>query len=259
MALSKNSIKHLRSLRLKKGRQAHGTFVLEGDKIVRELLDHRPGEVVQIYATDSWIETWQHRYPLFADRILAVTPRELQDASAMTTPNQVLAEAHIPRLDANWQDLGSQFAFFLDGIQDPGNAGTILRVADWFGFPTVVFGPGSVDPWHPKTVQAAMGAVLRIRILTADLPDILSQIPHLPVYGATLEGESLFNQSFSEPGLIIIGNESRGLRPEIASMVTRFLHIPAGPRAQTGAESLNAGVAAGIIGAFIVQRHFRLL
>ena len=257
MALSKNKMRHLRTLHRKKGRREHGTYLLEGDKIVRELLDHSPEAVVQIYATDSWLGIWQARYPELQQKMTAASPQDLLAVSSLTTPNQAVAEAYIPSQDTDFQILEDHFSFYLDGLQDPGNAGTILRVADWFGFPAVVFGPGSVDPWNPKTVQAAMGAVLRVRVMSAAIDQIVHDHPNLAVYGACLDGTSLFEHPFHHPGMVVIGNESQGIRPEVLDLLTHSIRIPPGPAASSGAESLNAGVAAGIFGAFITHRHDR--
>lgn len=249
MTLSKNRIKFLRSLRQKKFRREHGVYLLEGDKIAREILRERPADIVQIYATESWIETLPPRYRFVTEKLSPVSGQELRQISSLTTPNQVAVEARLPEFELRQEALRQGFSFFLDGLQDPGNAGTILRIADWFGFPRVFFGPASVDPFHPKTVQAAMGALLRVQVFSYDLPELLALAPELPVYGADMQGDSAFEERFPASGLLVIGNEARGLRPEVRAGITRLVTIPG--REGAGAESLNAAVAAGILAALI--------
>lgn len=253
MAISKNRLKYLRSLQQKKYRREHGVYLLEGDKIAREIIRERAGDIVQIYATESWIETMQ-ALPMFVSKKLSsVTARELKQISSLTTPNQVAVEARFPSYELKPEALLEGFSFYLDGLQDPGNAGTILRIADWFGFPRVFFAPGSVDPFHPKTVQAAMGALLRVEVYQHDLEALHQLAPELLVFGADMQGESVFDQEFPDSGLLVIGSEAHGIRPENRTLVKRFLSIPG--RGGDGAESLNAGVAAGILAAFVTGRR----
>ena len=253
MAISKNRLKYLRSLQQKKYRREHGVYLLEGDKIAREIIRERAEDIVQIYATESWIETMQPLPMFVSKKLSSVTLQELKQLSSLTTPNQVAVEARIPVPELKPEALTQGFSFYLDGLQDPGNAGTILRIADWFGLPRVFFGPGSVDPFHPKTVQAAMGALLRVEVHQRELTELHALAPDLPIFGADMQGASVFEQPFPDAGILLIGSEAHGIRPQNRALVGRFLAIPG--REGGGAESLNAGVAAGILAAFVTARR----
>ena len=246
MTLSKARIKYIRSLQYRKYRQKYNNFIVEGDKIVRELLAQSRVGVEGVYALPGW-RAGQPELP--AVDFAEVSPADLRRISALTTPNQVLAVARMPRLTLDAGALHDDLALYLDGIQDPGNLGTILRIADWFAIPYVFCSRDCVDVFNPKVIQASMGAFLRVRCLEMELPELLDNIPELPVLGATMEGEDLFTATLPERALIVIGNEGRGLSEAVTGRLSRQLTIPGGG----GAESLNAAVAAGIICA--VYRH----
>lgn len=232
--LSKNEIKDIQSLDHKKNREARGVFVAEGPKIVGELLHAIPKQIVKIYAVESWAAEHGHLKNL----VHIVNDWELEKIAHSTTPNQVLA------IIEQWPQpepvLADEFCLYLDTIQDPGNFGTIIRTADWFGVKHVVCTPGCADLYNPKTVQASMASIARIAVYyDEDLAWIKKQA--VPVYAATLNG----NTTFSKPhaGILMIGNESKGLRPELLQLATQQLTIPR----RGEAESLNAAVATGIL------------
>ncbi len=241
MPLSKNDIKYIKSLRLKKFRQKYNNFVVEGDKIVGELVQQRPEWVESLYALDEWVTQMRPA----AVTAQAVSRRELEQASHLKTPNQALAVVRIP--DANWQSLplDQGLSLYLDGLQDPGNMGTILRIADWFGLAAVLCSPHCVDVYNPKVLQASMGAFLRVNGVEADLESVKSYWPELPVYAAALQGEDVMQMEAPQRGIIAIGNEGAGLTEGVMELATHPVTIA---RARgSKAESLNAAVATGII------------
>ncbi|MDO8369033.1 MAG: RNA methyltransferase [Saprospiraceae bacterium] len=245
--LSHNQLKHLRSLVVKKYRQQHGHFLVEGDKMVTELLQQTRIGVSALFAIDPWIEKNARFLRPFSDKVNPVTEAELAKISALTTPNQVLAVAETPIEPCNHQAATTDICFFLDGIQDPGNMGSILRVADWFGLPAVYCAPDCVDIYSPKVVQASMGAIFRVPSWEIELPDLLNATPQIPVYGAVMHGENVFEATLPTSGLLVIGNEGRGLSQQAEHLLTHRISIPRHPLGR--AESLNAAVAAGILAA----------
>ena len=253
MPISNGDIKEINALAQRKFRQKYNKFVVEGDKSVRELLGEKQFPIDRIYALEGWLEA--HRSTLVAREIYfeAVNERELKKISGLRTPNAVLAIAHIPdyltRFDPGRKDRGWQL--YLDGLQDPGNMGTILRIADWFGLAQVICGPGCVEVWNPKVIQAAMGAAFRIPTPQASLSDIVALQSNLAIYGAFMDGISVREAEFPERGLLVIGNEGSGISPESAALIQQRIAIPKGKTGQ--AESLNAAVAAGILCAMVVR------
>lgn len=179
------------------------------------------------------------------DKINIITEAELRQISQLTTPQEVLATAIIPHTSLP-QSLGiTEFMLYLDGIRDPGNMGTIIRTADWFGIKTVVCSPDSVEVWSHKVVQATMGAIYRVQIVESDLAQLAKQYAGIPVLGAYLEGSNLFETPLPPQGILVIGNEGVGIHPDNQSYITQKIHIPRHP--DSACESLNAGIATGIL------------
>ncbi|MDX1913117.1 MAG: RNA methyltransferase [Saprospiraceae bacterium] len=245
--LSQNQAKFLAALQIKKYRQKYRNFLVEGDKMVRELLTQQKIAVSALFALERWAQENATLLSAIPEKINLVTASELGKISTLSTPNQVLAVAELPQNSADLNLPAQQLCFYLDGIQDPGNLGSILRVADWFGFPAVYCSPDCVDVYSPKVVQSGMGAIFRVQCLEIELGDLLQQHPDLPVSGAVLEGENVFNATLPRNGLLVIGNEGRGISKETEQRLTRRLSIPKHPAG--GAESLNAAIAAGIMAA----------
>lgn len=234
--LSKKEIKDIQSLDQKKLRTAQGVFVAEGPKIVGELLQLIPDRIVKIYAVDAWAAEHGHLKKL----VQIINETELEKIAHTKTPNQVLA------LVRQWPQqeplLDTQFCLYLDAVQDPGNFGTLIRIADWFGVPHMVCSAGCADLYNPKVVQSSMASIARVAVYyDEDLRWIQKQ--KVPVYAATLNGTSIQTFSKAHAGILIIGNESKGIRPELLSLATQQLTIPR----RGEAESLNAAVAAGIL------------
>lgn len=250
--LSHNQLKYLRSLSIKKYRDEHGQFLVEGEKMLGELLRQTRIEVSGIFGISKWANANERALQPFADRFTPVTEAELDKISGQKTPNQVLALAQIPAEIPDFQLPLSSACFYLDGIQDPGNMGSILRVADWFGFPAVFCSPDCVDVFSPKVVQASMGAIFRVKTWEASWSEWQANAPSVPVLGAVLGGENVFATPLPPHGLLVVGNEGRGISAEGLLRLTHRIGIPRHP--DGAAESLNAAVAAGILAAVFRAR-----
>lgn len=233
--VSKNEVKYIQSLYQKKTRMAEQVFVAEGPKLVEELLQSRFA-VQALYATAGWL---QGHGPLPNAR--EVSEAELARISHLQTPNQVLAlvKQYHPQQPPVWK---GRLTLVADGIQDPGNWGTILRIADWFGVTQVVASEDTVDLYNPKVIQSTMGSITRVQVWYQSLPELLQQSP-VPVYGALLQGEAVNKKGVIKEGLLVIGNESKGIREPLLPLIQHALTIPR----IGGAESLNAAVATGIL------------
>lgn len=249
--LSANQQKFLTSLYVKKYRQMYRKFIVEGEKMVAELFRQSRMAVSAVYGLERWAEANAALLQPFFEKFNLVTEAELKKISALSTPNQVLAVVEMPETPLHWADLRAGYGFYLDGIQDPGNLGAILRVADWFGIRAVYCSSDSVDVYSPKVVQSGMGAFLRVPAYEVELNTLLEQMPGLPLLGAALDGENVFKAALPGHGLLVIGNEGKGMRPATEALLTRRLTIP--KAAAGGAESLNAAVATGILAAVLTH------
>lgn len=240
--ISINKIKYVQSLHTKKFRQKYDNFIAEGDKICYEIIKSEKLNIEAIFALPQWMEKHSAELRPFQSILTEVNESELKKISTLTTPNQVLMVVKQSSFELDLQTIRSDLSLYLDGIQDPGNMGTILRIADWFGIRFVFCSDTCVDIFNPKVVQATMGAFLRIQSKEIELRELIEATT--PVYGALLEGENLFQTERSNHGIIVIGNEGRGISEEVRALINRPILIP--PHGE-GAESLNAAVATGII------------
>ncbi len=249
--LSKNKIKYIQSLDSKKKRQEEGLFVAEGPKLVGDLLGHFPCTLLA--GTAEWWEKQASLQEVEAQRKIEetaiITPEELTRASLQQHPQQVIAlfrqSLHAPDRTAPMHSL----CLALDGIQDPGNLGTIIRLADWFGIEHLFCSPDTVDTYNPKVVQATMGALARVKVHYLDLPGLARELAaqQVPVYGTFLEGESVYTESLTSHGLLVMGNEGNGVSAEVAALVSRKLYIPPYPANRPTSESLNVAIATSIL------------
>jgi RNA methyltransferase, TrmH family len=227
--LSKNKIKLIRSLRLKKNRDAERLFIVESEKIIQELIANAP-ETIEFICTTK---------PAFSfDRCYQTDTRGMKEISQLTTPGEVLAVVRFLPNSAVESDL----ILVLDGIQDPGNLGTIIRTADWFGISKIVCSHDTVDCYNPKVVQATMGSLFRVQVEYLDLFSFLSE-SELPIYGALLDGIPLYEKPIEQHAILVIGNEGNGISDAIKPLITEPIFIPR----HGDAESLNAAMATGII------------
>lgn len=244
--LSKNKIKDITSLQQKKFREQTSSFVIEGDKMVQTLLEEN-FELSEIFALQDWISDHYKRINNHKCTINEVSELELSKISSLQTPNKVLAIAKIPHPELQISSLENQLCLVLDSIQDPGNMGTIIRLADWFGIHHIICSHGTVDAFNPKVVQSTMGALAKTKIYYTDLNDFLSlykqKIAH-PIYGTFLNGQIIYDSKLDNKGLIIMGNEGNGISESVASYVNQRLFIPS---FGTGSESLNVAIAAAIV------------
>ncbi len=242
--ISKAKIQYLQSLQQKKNRQKFNVFVAEGEKICNEIIEQRQLEVEGIFALPSWAQTNKAALAFYKNVLHEIDDATLKKISSLTTPNQVLIVAKQPAHVLDTPYIEQELSLFLDGIQDPGNLGTILRIADWFGIKWVFCSPNTVEVYNPKVVQASMGAFLRIKTQTLEMSACRNFFPNLNVYGAVLGGENIFTTTLTKNALLVIGNEGNGISAEVQRQLTQGITIPA---YGNGAESLNAAVATGII------------
>lgn len=240
--LSKNKIKYIRSLELKKNRKEEQVFVAEGHKLVDDLLGHFSCRL--ILATPDWLTKHME---VIADEIVEVSQDELSRVSSLKTPQDVLAIFEQPNYTVDIHVVSDSLCLALDDVQDPGNLGTIIRLADWFGIEHIFCSFGTVDVYNPKTIQATMGALARVKIHYCHLPSLLASLGELPIYGTFLDGENIYAETLSPHGLIIMGNEGNGISPEVASCVNKRLLIPNYPPQRETSESLNVATATAII------------
>ena len=243
--LSNNQQKYLRSLGQKKYRDLHQVFIVEGDKMVKEVISTPDITIKSLWATEDWLAAHQSSLPQRATWVHQVSARELKKISNLKTPNQVLVELAKPNKPLDAAVIRSNFSIYLDDIQDPGNLGTIWRIADWYGIPYIFCSQGCVDWSNPKVIQASMGAFLRVTIVQQSFDDLKSAFPSIPSYATVLGGTNINEVQFSSNGILIIGNEGRGISPSIQSQADFQITLPKGPKG--GAESLNAAVATGIL------------
>lgn len=240
--LSKNKIKYIHSLELKKNRKKEGVFVAEGHKLVGDLLPHFHCRL--ILATTTWLE---EHHDIQADEIIEITPEELVKASLLKTPQEVLAIFEQPQYDYTTDVIKNSLCLALDDIQDPGNLGTIIRLADWFGIEHIFCSQGTVDVYNSKVIQATMGALARVKVHYCNLPDLISSLKDVPVYGTFLDGENIYDKPLSENGLIIMGNEGNGVSKEVSQLINNKLYIPNYPSGRTTSESLNVAIATAVV------------
>ena len=237
--ITKNTIKQIASLRQQKFRKELGLFVVEGRKMTEELL-RSDFEAVGLYSTEAFLGD----HPAFADAEV-VTEMQMQQMSGLDTPPGILAVVRIPQQGEI--KTSSRLVLALDGIANPGNMGTLIRTAEWFGIHDVVCSLDCVELWNPKTVQATMGSLFRMKVWKTNLADYLRRVHSegKTVYGALLEGSNLFQMKEKPEGVIVIGSESHGIRDEVLSCITHPVTIPRAGSSTT--ESLNAAVAGAIL------------
>jgi RNA methyltransferase, TrmH family len=237
--LSKSQISLLKSLQQKKFRREHGFFMVEGYKSIAEFVNS-PYRIEAVYHT-----------PAFHPKVLKLSQKinlceisvtELGKISSMSTPQDVIAQINIPEWPVlDQKELKGRFSLLLDGIQDPGNMGTIIRIADWFGISDIICSEDTVDVYNPKVVQASMGSLARVKVRYVYLSKFLSSVK-LPVFGALLDGENIYDTDFGPEGLLLMGNEGNGIRPEMQKLISKAITIPRVGKA----ESLNVAIATAL-------------
>lgn len=244
--LSQNKIKFIRSLDTKKNRQHHNCFIVEGEKMVLELLQSN-FETLELFCLPNFLST----HAKLINKRVAVTEiseLELKKISILKTPNLVLAIAIIPNHKLAPQSYDT-LSLALDNIQDPGNFGTIIRTANWFGVTTIYCSSDTVDAYNSKVVQSTMGAIFRVKIIYVDLIQTLidAKKKGQTIYGTLLDGDSLYTADLKNNGLIVLGNESNGISKPIQKLIDTKLRIPNFPEDSRTMESLNVGIANAIV------------
>ena len=257
--ISKNKIKYIRSLELKKIRNKEGKFVAEGFMVVDDLLALQPADL--IVATQEWIHG---KHFAAQTEVIEVTEEELKKVSFLQHPQQVLAvfrqdtgcnkqDSNNSQEEAEEKNFGfsrintQELSLALDGVQDPGNLGTIIRIADWFGITHIYSSQDTADVYNPKVVQATMGSIARVKVEYGNLLALVESLPaDVPVYGTLLDGDNIYQQQLENRGLIVMGNEGKGISPALAKKVNRKLLIPNFPEGRATADSLNVAIATAI-------------
>ena len=240
--ISKATIKRIHALEMRKYRKNERLFVAEGPKLVNELyMSMKP---VYVAALPEWIAS--NANLLNNTTYDTLTPDELQKASLLMHPQQVIALFQIPENELNLDLLKDELILMLDGVQDPGNLGTIARVADWFGIRHIICSPDTADIYNPKAVQATMGALARVKFYYTELAMVLSQFSG-PIYGTFLDGNNIYKEELSRNGIIVMGNEGKGISQRTREMINRRLLIPNYPEGTLTTESLNVAIATSIV------------
>jgi TrmH family RNA methyltransferase len=244
--LSKNKIKQLRLLHLKKFRRSEGLFVAEGQKLVFDLLDSGM-KVREVFCSPELITTVEKK-GFNPKNIHSSQLVDLKKISQLKSAPDIIASVQIPEHSLSWEEIAGDLCLALDGIQDPGNLGTIIRLADWFGIQHILCSEDTVDLYNPKTVQATMGAIARIKLHYGNLPDYLQRANEMgiPVYGTFLEGENIYSAPLSPNGIIVMGNEGKGILGSVEPLIRHKIHIPNFPANRKTSESLNVAMAASI-------------
>ena len=246
--ISKNKARLIISLRKKKVREEEGLFVIEGDKLVKEFLSAKV-PVKTLIAKKEFISAIPPFLKECIDEIEDATSGELKQISSLKTPHNALALVHIPEQIMNPEELLDKLCVALDFVQDPGNLGTIIRAAAWFGIRNIICSNDCVDVYNPKVIQATMGAILHVNIYYSDLKKLVSLANEndVPVFGTLLDGESIYRHKLTGKGIILLGNESRGISGDLIPFITHRIMIPGAGRAMPGIESLNVGMAASVV------------
>ena len=218
----------------------------QGTKCVLDTLGHFT--LRYLFATYEWIETHSQQVKRLSGigTVVKVTRNDLSRMSSLTTPSDVIAVYEIPKREPEFSNLSHGLILALDTIQDPGNLGTIIRVADWFGVREILCSAETADCFSPKVIQSTMGSISRVKLYYGNLPDMISKTKAPAVYGTFLDGESISEAKIGEDGIIVIGNEGKGISKEVEAVVTERLLIPSYPQGEVTGESLNAAIATAI-------------
>ncbi|MFI3282021.1 MAG: RNA methyltransferase [Rikenellaceae bacterium] len=234
--MTKSEIQLVRSLHDKSARTQNGLFLAEGEKLISEIIES-PLCIRRIYATDAKLQ---------GDNVEHISPKEMERISTLKSANNSVAVVEIPRYEIDIEAMRGKLILALDNVQNPGNLGTIIRLADWFGIEDIVCSPTTADLYNPKVVQATMGAITRVRVHYTPLVPFLTEC-QMTIYGTLLDGENIYTQPLSSQGVIVMGNEGRGLSEEVISLIDKPLYIPPFPADRNSSESLNVAIATAVV------------
>ena len=257
--ISKNKAKFIISLQRKKTRDEEGLFVIEGDKIVREFLAAK-SPIKILVAKPEFLSSLPDHLTRHVEEIEDISYEELKHISTLRTPHNALAVVPIPVREINTNELFKQLCVALDFVQDPGNLGTIIRAAGWFGIKNIVCSEDCVDVYNPKVIQASMGALLHVNVFYSDLNKLLKDAVStgIPVFGTLLEGESIYSHNLDNKGIILMGNESKGISDSLIPFIIHKIMIPGFRPPRQGIDSLNVGMAASVVFSEFLRRSINL-
>ncbi len=248
LMISKNKTKLIIALQKKKTRDEEGLFVIEGDKLVREFLaSEHP--VKHLIAKAEFLHSLSGSLTKYADEIDEISYEDLKQISTLKTPHNALAVIPMPERKMNTGKILNGLTTVLNNVQDPGNLGTIIRAAGWFGISNIVCSNDCVDVYNPKVIQASMGAILHVNVFYSDLNEFLSEAQEkkVSIFGTMLEGESIYTTDLTDKGIIMFGNESKGISEELIQYINKKIMIPKFSSASYGIDSLNVGMAASVV------------
>lgn len=240
--ISRKQEKYINSLKLSKFRHISRTFIAEGPKLFDEIIQSEL-EIESIFALKNFLDK---KDSILRDHeVYEITEKELARVSTLKTPNQVILVLRIPEFDIDWDDMNKNLVLALHDIRDPGNMGTIIRTADWFGIRQIICSKECVDIYNPKVVQATMGSISRVRVHYLNMGEFLHKhSSELTVFGAMLDGDNIYDEILPDKGIIMVGNESQGIPEGLGEYIQKKVSIPSGA---TSTESLNASIATAII------------
>jgi TrmH family RNA methyltransferase len=246
--ISKNRAKFIISLQKKKVRDEEKLFVIEGDKLVREFITSKT-PIKAVIAKPEFLSSIPVDLLKNIPEVEDVTYEELKLISTLKTPHNALAIVPLPNKELRMKEVFMELCVALDFVQDPGNFGTIIRAAGWFGIKNIICSPDCVDVYNPKVIQASMGALLNVNVFYFDLRELLSaaKAGNIPIFGTLLEGESIYSHKLDNKGIILLGNESKGISGELLPFITDRILIPKFTSAKHGIDSLNVGMAASVV------------
>lgn len=242
--ITANTIKQVKSLQQKKYRRELGLFVVEGQKMFSEIINSDL-KIRDIYCLASFINESKQ----YESRATEVTKKEMSRMSGLVTPSAVLAVVEIPWYSFTLDAIQNGVSIALDDIQDPGNLGTIIRLASWFGIEFIFCSHGTTETFSPKVVQASMGALTNVKVIYTDLESFINDAAKakIPVFGTFLDGEDIYNASLPAHGILVFGNEGKGISESLSNNIQGKLTIPRFSETTSGSESLNVAVAAAIV------------
>jgi len=257
--ISKKKAKFIISLQKKKVRDDVRLFVIEGDKLVKEFLAAKI-PIKTLIAIPEFLCTLPSDLTRFVNVTEEVSYEELKHISTLKTPHNALAVVPMPERELDTSEVLDQLCVALDFVQDPGNLGTIIRAAAWFGIKNIVCSKDCVDVYNPKVIQASMGALLHVKVFYYDLMKLFTSAAKnkIPIFGTTLEGESIYNHKLNNKGIILLGNESKGISDELLPFITEKIMIPRFSNAKQGIDSLNVGMAASVVFSEFLRKANRL-
>jgi RNA methyltransferase, TrmH family len=253
--ISKIKIKFITSLQIKKFRDEEKLFVIEGDKLVREFLAAGV-PVKMLVAKPEFLSSIPPEQKRLVDSVENASYDELKQMSSLKTPHNALAVVRMPSVEFERSSVTKRLCIALDFIQDPGNFGTIIRAAGWFGIRNIVCSPDCVDVYNPKVIQSSMGALLHVKVYYNDLVDFLQYANDnsVPVFGTLLDGQSIYNHKLDTKGIILLGNESKGISKELIPFISEKINIPKFSNSKEGIDSLNVGMAAAVVFSEFMRR-----